>query len=88
MIVHIREHDRPLRIYQWGSLLREEQFSDRSDTDVAVEGIASLECRLRLEKELLDLSSFPLDLFRWENLWPEHRDRILARGKVVYERPD
>lgn len=68
--------------------LRTEQFSDLSDIDIAVEGIASLQSWLQLEKELLDMSPFPLDLLRWENLWPEHRDRILARGKVVYERPD
>jgi predicted nucleotidyltransferase len=72
MIAHIRDVYQPVRIYQWGSLLNEHHFSELSDIDIAVEGVIDLHMWLRLEKELLDMAPYPLDLVRWENLWPEH----------------
>ena len=33
----------PRRIYQWGSLLNERHFTERSDIDIALEGITSPE---------------------------------------------
>ena len=41
----------------------------------------------RLERALLDVVELPLDLVRWEELIPPHRERILARGNVVYAKP-
>ena len=40
----------------------------------------------RLERALLDVVDMPLHLVRWEELIEPHRERILARGKVVYEK--
>lgn len=86
MVAHIRDTYRPLRIYQWGSLLNPRQFSAISDIDIAVEGVTEIETWLQLEKDLFEMTSYPLDLIRWENLWPEHKERILQRGVVVFER--
>jgi len=38
----VREY-KPLRIYQWGSLLEDRHFSEISDIDIAVEGITDAE---------------------------------------------
>jgi predicted nucleotidyltransferase len=87
LIAHVRDAYRPVRIYQWGSLTDPRLFSTISDIDIAVEGIEQLETWLQLEKDLFEMTDYPLDLVRWEYLWPEHREQILRRGRVVYERP-
>lgn len=86
LIAHIRDTYRPERIYQWGSLVDPRLFSSISDIDIAVEGIRQLEVWLQLEKDLFEMTDYPLDLVRWEYLLPEHREQILRRGRVVYER--
>ncbi len=87
LIAHVRDAYSPVRIYQWGSLVDPRLFSAISDIDIAVEGIDELETWLQLEKELFEMTAYPLDLVRWENLLPEHREQILRRGQVVYQRP-
>ena len=76
-----------LRLITWGSVLRPECFSEISDIDLCVQGIADPREWGRLERALLDVVDMPLHLVRWEELIEPHRERILARGKVVYEKP-
>ena len=76
----------PKRIYEWGSLLHPEQFSEISDIDIAVEGIGSAETFFALYGDASDLTAFPLDLVQLEKIEPVHRDSIIKRGKAVYER--
>ena len=76
----------PMRVIQWGSILRADLFTEVSDIDIAIEGIDDMETWSRLERRLLDIVSFPLDLVRFDRLHPEHRKQILMRGRVVYER--
>jgi predicted nucleotidyltransferase len=76
----------PLRIYQWGSLLRREHFSEISDIDIAVEGIAGPERFFALYGEAMDLTGLPLDLVEIEKIHPLHAQSIRERGRLVYEK--
>jgi len=81
----INKYD-PLRIYQWGSLLHPENFSEISDIDIAVEGIASTEQFFSLLSEADELTNFPLDMIELEKIHPLHAESIRKKGRLVYER--
>jgi len=76
----------PLRIFQWGSLLHPEDFSEISDIDIAVEGIASTEQFFSLLSEADELTDFPLDIVELEKIHPLHAESIRKKGRIVYER--
>ncbi len=76
----------PKRIYQWGSLLHPRAVSERSDIDIAVEGIASSEDFLALYGEACELTGFEVDLVQLENAYPAHAASIRERGRLIYER--
>lgn len=76
----------PARIYQWGSLLNREHFSEMSDIDVAVEGIKSAEDIFKLFGEIMDLTDFHVDIVELDKIEPEYADIIKAKGRLVYER--
>lgn len=76
----------PLRIYQWGSLLHPEDFSEISDIDIAIEGIASTEQFFSLLSEADELTDFPLDIVELEKIHPLHAESIREKGRLVYER--
>lgn len=86
LIAHTRDAYQPIRIYQWGSLLNPRFFTMNSDIDIAVEGVVRLESWLQLEKNLFEMTDYPLDLVKWEYLLPEHREHILRRGRIVFNR--
>lgn len=73
------------RILVWGSLLPPDRFCEISDIDICVEGVDDPVEWSRLERAMLEATSFPLDLVRWEEFIEPHRESILARGKVLYE---
>lgn len=73
------------RVILWGSILRPERFSGISDIDICVEGVTDPKEWSRLEQELLQVITLPLDLVSWESLMEPHRESIVARGKVMYE---
>ncbi len=81
----INKYD-PLRIYQWGSLLHPEDFSEISDIDIALEGIASTEQFFSLLSEADELTDFPLDVVELEKIHPLHAESIRKKGRLVYER--
>ena len=76
----------PERIYQWGSVLEEEGFSEISDIDIAVEGIKKVEDFFAMHKEIEALTEFSVDLIQMEKIEPEFREIIKMKGKIVYER--
>lgn len=88
VIEYIKERYSPRRIIQWGSILRPEHFTESSDIDIAVEGIADLEEWSRMERDVERMVTLPLDLVPFDRIHPEHQKQILLRGTVVYERPD
>lgn len=76
----------PERIYIWGSLVRPEYFSERSDLDIAVEGAADPIRLYELAGELQRQTAFDLDIVRMESVHPAYADHIRRRGMVVHER--
>jgi predicted nucleotidyltransferase len=83
MLVHAYH---PRRIYQWGSLLDRGKFCERSDIDLAVEGISDAETFFRLYGDADRMTRFPLDLVALERVEPEFADLIRAKGRILYER--
>ena len=72
------------RVWQWGSLLKREEFSEISDLDFAVEGLNSVQM-LQLLADAEERSDFPIDLLHWETLSPGVQQLIKLRGQIVYE---
>ena len=77
---------KPLRIYQWGSLLEDRHFSEISDIDIAVEGITDAEALSGLRTEAERLTRFPLDIVAIEHMHPAYAEHIRRRGRIVHER--
>ena len=86
IVAHLIREYRPLRIYQWGSLLHPEHFSEISDIDVAVEGLSDPLAGLRAAAEAERLTDFPVDLVELERIHPAHAESIRREGRLVYER--
>ena len=76
----------PLRIYQWGSLLEREHFSEISDIDIGVEGIKSAQDFFSLYSDIENMTSFPVDLIQIEKIEPEFQEIIKLKGRVIYEK--
>jgi predicted nucleotidyltransferase len=73
------------RIWLFGSAADGADRLDwRSDLDFAMEGLAG-EFHCRAWAELDEAVGLPVDLVRWEEAGPTLRERITARGTVVYE---
>jgi predicted nucleotidyltransferase len=88
IVAMIASEFRPRRVYQWGSLLDPERFDESSDIDIAVEGLSGARAFLDLQGKALGMTGFALDLVEIEQVEPVHRESILERGKVVYEREE
>ena len=80
-----RDHE-PLRIYLWGSLVDDRHFSERSDIDIAVEGITRPAELSALRGSAERLTRFPLDIVAIEHVHPAYAEHIRRRGKVAYAR--
>jgi len=76
----------PSRIYQWGSLLRPDQFDENSDIDIAVEGLGTAEKFFSMYGKALEIARFKLDIIELEKIDQIDRESIIKRGKLVYER--
>jgi predicted nucleotidyltransferase len=87
IIAMIARDFRPLRIWQWGSLLDRCRFSEISDIDIAVEGIVDTATFFELYGCAAELATFPLDLVELERIEPLHAESIRLGGRCVYERP-
>jgi predicted nucleotidyltransferase len=77
----------PLRIYQWGSLLHREKFSEISDIDIAVEGLNSPEDFFLLLGDALSMTKFSLDIVEIEKVGADNGEYIREYGRIIYERP-
>lgn len=76
----------PQRIYQWGSLIKPEHFSEISDIDIAIEGLDSAEKVFKLIAEARDMTSFPLDIVELEHIHELQKNMIIKTGRLVHER--
>jgi len=86
IVDHIIKHYKPAKIYQWGSLLNKNNFSEISDIDIAIEGIVSVEELFKIYGDIMDMSDFPIDIVQMEKIEPEFAELIREKGKVIYER--
>lgn len=74
----------PLRIWQWGSLLHRPHFSNRSDIDLAVEGLGRAERLFQLYARAEELTAFPLHVVELERIEPEYANLIRISGRLVH----
>ena len=74
----------PRRIWQWGSLLHRSRFSERSDIDIALEGLGSAERLFQVHARAEELSTFPLDIVELERIEPEYAHLIRTWGRLVH----
>jgi predicted nucleotidyltransferase len=77
----------PQRIYLWGSLVNDRHFSERSDIDIALEGITDPVALSAIRGSAEALTRFQLDIVAIEHVHPAYADHIRRRGRVAYERP-
>ena len=74
----------PRRIWQWGSLLHRSRFSERSDIDIALEGLGSAERLFQVYARAEELTTFPLDIVELERIEPEYAHLIRTTGRLVH----
>lgn len=75
---------RPVRIWQWGSLLDRSRFSEVSDIDIAVEGLGLADRFFAVVEKAEGLTDPPLDIAELERLEPEFAHLITTRGRTVH----
>ena len=84
----VAEH-RPRRIYQWGSLVHTERFSEISDIDIAVEGGSCDEHDLATIRSRAEaMTDLHVDLVVMERLEPGRADLIRRFGMVAWQAGD
>ncbi len=84
IVSHIASTWQPKRIWQWGSLIDGAHFSERSDIDLALEGIDSAEAFFAILGEAERMTRLPVDIVEIERIHPAYAESIRARGRVVY----
>lgn len=88
IIAEIATRVNPRRIYQWGSLLDRARFSEISDIDIAVEGLAGPEEFFAALGIAIEGTCLPVDVVELEKVPSDVAERIRARGALVHERRD
>ncbi len=76
----------PVRVYQWGSLLRPGEFREWSDIDLAVEGLRGPLDGLRAADDASRLTDIPVDLVELDRIDPRHAETIRTEGRLLYDR--
>lgn len=77
---------RPQAVWQWGSLLDRKRFSEISDIDIALEGLADPHAIFDICSRAEDMTDFPVDIVELEKIVPEYASLIRKKGKKIYER--
>ncbi len=89
IIAAIAAEYRPQRIYQWGSLVHTERFTEISDIDIAVEGIGCDEHLLATIRSRADaMTDLHVDLVVMERLDPGRANLIRRFGAVAWQAAD
>ena len=78
----------PRRIYQWGSLLNRDRFSEISDLDIAVEGLNGPAEFFRILGIAMNGTTLPVDIVELEKVPADVAERIRKQGALVHERRD
>jgi hypothetical protein len=85
IVRHVAATYRPRRIWQWGSLVNGEHFTERSDIDLGLEGIDTAVAFFAVLRDAAGMTRFPLDIVQLETIHPEFAESIRSRGRVLYE---
>ena len=88
IIERIAGEVKPRRIYQWGSLVHGDHFSEISDIDIALEGLTGPQQYFQALGIAMEETSFRVDIVELEKVHPETADSIRRRGRLVHERVD
>ena len=88
IVAEIAAQVNPHRIYQWGSLLDRNRFSEISDVDIAVEGLNGAAEFFQVLGIAMNGTSLPVDVVEMEKLPADVAERIRQRGALVHERQD
>ena len=83
IVDHIWVTYHPTRIWQWGSLIDGGHFSERSDIDIALEGIASPAQYFAIIADAEARTRLPIHVVELEKLHPAFADSIRAHGRIV-----
>jgi predicted nucleotidyltransferase len=86
IVDHIARTYQPKRIWQWGSLIDGNHFSERSDIDIALEGITDPKTFFAILGDAMDMSSLPVDVVQMETIHPAYAESIRSRGRIVHGR--
>ena len=78
----------PRRIYQWGSVLDRERFTEISDLDIAVERLNGPAEFFRILGIAMNGTALPVGIVELEKVPADVAERIRKRGALVYERRD
>lgn len=88
IVAQIASQVNPRRVYQWGSLLDRNRFSEIFDIDIAVEGLRDPAEFFQALGIAMERTSLPVDVVELEEVPPEIAKRIRTRGALVHERRD
>lgn len=83
IVDHIWLHYRVERIWQWGSLLHERHFSEHSDIDIALEGVASAADYFAIIADAEARTELPVHVVELDKLHPAFAETIREHGRVV-----
>ncbi len=74
-----------LRVYLWGSTVRNKPLSPWSDIDLVIEGLAP-ELFFKAYASVLKKTGHPVDLIPLEEMEEAVRDKLEREGEVIYEK--
>ena len=83
IVDHIWHHYRVKRIWQWGSLLHDRHFSERSDIDIGLEGIESAAAYFAILADAEARTDLPVHVVELDKLHSAFAQSIRAHGRVV-----
>ena len=83
IVDHVWATYRPTRIWQWGSLIDGDHFSERSDIDIALEGISSPAEYFAIIADAEARTRLPVHVVELDRLHPAFADSIRVRGRIV-----
>ena len=83
IVDHIWLHYRVERIWQWGSLLHERHFSEHSDIDIALEGVASAADYFAIIADAEARTELAVHVVELDKLHPAFAETIREQGRVV-----
>lgn len=83
IVDHLWRSYRLTRIWQWGSLIHERHFWERSDIDIAVEGVDAAATYFAIIADAEARTGLPVHVVELDKLHPVFAEWIRASGRVV-----